>query len=70
MAVRDRTNPPDWGAGWMAPEAEARFAEGLDYCGRFFMGRADAQQALYKLTALLESEGLPYAIIGAMALNE
>ncbi len=26
--------------------------------------------ALYKITALLESEGVPYAIIGAFALNE
>jgi hypothetical protein len=49
---------------------ESRFIEGVDYCGRFFMGQAEAQQALYKLTALLEAEGLPYAIIGAFALNE
>ncbi len=34
------------------------------------MGQADAQTALYKLTAILEAEGLPYAIIGALALNE
>ncbi|HKY35019.1 MAG TPA: hypothetical protein VJN18_03665 [Polyangiaceae bacterium] len=34
------------------------------------MGQAEAQLALYKLTAILETEGLPYAIIGAMALNE
>ncbi len=34
------------------------------------MGQADAQLALYKLAELLESDGLPYAIIGAMALNE
>ena len=34
------------------------------------MGMADAQKALYKLTAILEAEGLPYAIIGAFALNE
>ena len=44
--------------------------EGVDYCGRFFMGQAEAQRALYKLTAILEAEGLPYAIIGAFALNE
>jgi hypothetical protein len=59
-----------WGAGRLAPEAEARFIEGVEYCGRFFMGMADAQKALYKLTAILEAEGLPYAIIGAFALNE
>lgn len=34
------------------------------------MGQADAQQALYRLTAILEAEDLPYAIIGALALNE
>lgn len=34
------------------------------------MGEADAQLALYRLTAILEAEDLPYAIIGAFALNE
>jgi hypothetical protein len=34
------------------------------------MGQAEAQLALYKLTAILEAEGLAYAIIGAFALNE
>jgi hypothetical protein len=59
-----------WGAGRLAPEAEERFAEGAAYCGRFFMGNAEAQLALYRLTDILEAEGLPYAIIGAFALNE
>jgi hypothetical protein len=54
----------------LSPESEARAAEGIDYCGRFFMGQAEAQLALYRLTAILEAEGLPYAIIGAFALNE
>lgn len=63
-------NERSWGAGRLSPEAEARFAEGVDYCGRFFMGMADAHKALYKLTAILEAENLPYAIIGAFALNE
>jgi hypothetical protein len=54
----------------MAPEAEARFLDGVNDCGRFFMGHADVQEALFKLTALLEADGLPYAIIGALALNE
>lgn len=34
------------------------------------MGNAEAQLALYRLTAILEDENLPYAIIGAFALNE
>jgi hypothetical protein len=54
----------------LSPEAERRFADGVDYCGRFFMGQAEAQLALYRLTALLEADGLPYAVIGAFALNE
>jgi hypothetical protein len=67
--VRER---PDltWGAGPLAAEDEERFERGVDYCGRFLVGQAEAQLALYKLTAILEAEGLPYAIIGAFALNE
>ncbi len=34
------------------------------------MGQAEAQLALYRVTALLEADGLPYAVIGAFALNE
>src|ERR1700685_3403090 len=62
--------PGDWGAGRLSPEAEARFIAGVAYCGRFFVGMADAQKALYRLTEILEREALPYAIIGAFALNE
>ncbi len=60
----------DWGAGRLDPAAEARFVEGVEYCGRFFVGMAEAQKALYKLVDILEAEGVPYAIIGAFALNE
>lgn len=62
--------PGHWGAGTLPPEAEARFIEGVAYCGRFFMGESEAQRALYKLTALFEADRIPYAIIGALALNE
>ncbi len=34
------------------------------------MGEADAQKALRKLVSILEAEQVPYAIIGALALNE
>lgn len=34
------------------------------------MGRGDVQRALETLTARVEESGIPYAIIGAMALNE
>ena len=54
----------------MSAESEARFIDGLEYCGRFFMGGSEAHKALYKLTALLDAEGLPYAVIGAFALLE
>lgn len=52
------------------PEHEAEFFAGLQAAGDFFMGKAAVQRALEKLTQLLEAEGLPYAIVGAMALNE
>lgn len=34
------------------------------------MGEADVQRALERLAAVLDRKGIPYAIIGAMALNE
>ena len=34
------------------------------------MGQAEAQLALFRLTGILEADNLPYAIIGAFALNE
>ena len=66
----EQQGPRPWGAGRLPAEAEARFAQGTAYCARFFMGNAEVQLALNKLTAILEAEGLPYAIIGALALNE
>lgn len=33
------------------------------------MGNADVQHALKKLTGVLDTAGIPYAIAGAMALN-
>jgi len=70
MSATKRSGTQNWGVGRVTAEAEARFVEGLAYCERFFMGQAEAQKALYKLTAILESEGIPYAVIGALALNE
>jgi hypothetical protein len=34
------------------------------------MGEAEAQKAVRKLVGILEAEGVPYAVIGALALNE
>jgi hypothetical protein len=52
------------------PAAEARFFEGAEHATRFFMGDADVQHALSRLARLLDEEKIPYAIVGAMALNE
>jgi hypothetical protein len=51
-------------------DLERRFWQGVDRAERFFMGRADVQKALEKLARTLDALEIPYAIIGAMALNE
>ncbi|MHB8420760.1 MAG: hypothetical protein ACYDCL_22020 [Myxococcales bacterium] len=52
------------------PTRESPFWAGVREASRFFMGRADVQSALEKLIAALDGLGIPYAIAGAMALNE
>ena len=64
------TTAPSWGAGWRTPEATARLSESVDYCWRFFVGGSEVQKAVRKLVGILEGEGVPYAVIGALALNE
>jgi hypothetical protein len=54
----------------LAEDAERRFWQGLDEAQRFFMGEAQVQKALEQLARTLDALGIPYAIIGAMALNE
>ena len=54
----------------LSTAAEERFWLGVEAAGRFFMGDADVQKALDKLARTLDAQGIPYAIIGAMALNE
>jgi hypothetical protein len=51
-----------WGVGRATPEAETRLLAGVAYCERIFMGQAEAQKALFKLTAILEAEEIPYAL--------
>jgi hypothetical protein len=51
-------------------EREEAFWTGVENAGRFFMGEADVQRALVRLARTLEEKRIPYAIIGAMALNE
>ena len=54
----------------LKPASEARFWAGVAHATRFFKGDADVQRALSKLARLLDQAGIPYAVIGAMALNE
>jgi hypothetical protein len=49
--------------------AATTFDAAIDNAGRFFLGQADVQKALRKLARLLDEDGIPYAIAGAMALN-
>lgn len=49
---------------------EDRFWAGVADAGKFFIGDADVQRALTKLARLLDDARIPYAVLGAMALNE
>jgi hypothetical protein len=42
----------------------------LENAEKFFMGIADVHKAMRKLVAALDELGIPYAIVGGMALNE
>jgi tagatose-1,6-bisphosphate aldolase non-catalytic subunit AgaZ/GatZ len=65
-------SPPeqDWGIAVRSPEDAARLRENVDYRWRFFAGESEAQKAAEKIVAILEAEKIPYAIIGALALNQ
>lgn len=51
------------------PELEARFDAGVEEAEKFFKGESRVQRARDKVTRLLAEDGIPYALIGAMALN-
>jgi hypothetical protein len=51
-------------------EREEAFWAGVENARRFFMGEADVQLALERLARVLDDQGIPYAIVGALALNE
>jgi hypothetical protein len=57
-------------AGVLAVEREEAFWSGVENARRFFMGEADVQRALLGLARVLDENAIPYAIIGALALNE
>lgn len=46
-----------------------QFWDGVAFSGRFFMGDSPVHAALQALVRLLDAEKIPYAIVGAMALN-
>lgn len=50
--------------------SEARFWDNVRECSNFFMGTSNVHGALIKLAAILDQANIPYAIAGAMALNE
>ena len=54
----------------LRPEHENAFWEGVAEARRFFMGEADVQVALERFARSLDELGVPYAIVGALALNE
>ncbi len=73
--MREHPTPADRVRAWsnaprLAPEREALVFDGAEHATRFFMGEADVQQALERLTRALEELDIPYAIVGALALNE
>jgi len=51
-------------------EGEARFFDALRRGSEFFMGKGNVRAAMEKVTRLLEELEIPYAVVGAMALNE
>jgi hypothetical protein len=54
----------------LSVEREEAFWAGVENARRFFMGEADVQRALERLARILDDNAIPYAIIGALALNE
>ena len=51
-------------------DRENAFWAGVENARRFFMGEADVQRALERLARVLDDKGIPYAIVGGLALNE
>jgi hypothetical protein len=51
-------------------EREDAFWAGVDNARRFFMGEANVQKALERLALVLDRNGISYAVVGALALNE
>jgi hypothetical protein len=50
-------------------EDEERFFAGAREATRFFMGEADVQRAADSVAQILDRGGIPYAVVGGLALN-
>ena len=53
----------------LSAEQSRQFWEGAAFAERFFMGLDEVHQAMRKLCAAFEADGIAYAVAGAMALN-
>src|SRR5260221_5822059 len=63
--------PGDWRrARPLDPGRAARLLRGIEESERFFMREDRVYQAFRKVTRLLNEAQIPYAVVGAMALNE
>jgi hypothetical protein len=51
-------------------ESEERIFAAAKEATRFFMGKGDVQAALDRVVRHLEADGIPYALIGALALSD
>jgi hypothetical protein len=54
----------------VSPDAEARFWSSVEATEAFFMGTDQVHEATRRIAMILDELSLPYALIGAMALNE
>jgi hypothetical protein len=56
--------------GRAAGDREDELLAGVLFTGEFHMGTSPVHAALESLTRRLDDAGIPYALVGAMALNE
>ncbi len=54
----------------LSEQAETRFWENVAEVDAFFSGEAAVQRTMRELAAALDELGIPYALVGGMALNE
>lgn len=51
------------------PQAEREFMASVAFSGQFLMGESPVHQALLRICDALRADGIPHAVVGAMALN-